>query len=148
MELSQAEARAICHSFLSQNEYAVLATVHDTIPHAATVTYVVNDDLSLYIATRRTTQKAKDIAANPKAAIAVGFGPGTTSVQALCAVEEVTESEAEELLVNFLVKKDSYYSVFLKLPGLEFVVYKLVPENMRLLVADPKGAAEVFYTII
>lgn len=80
--------------FLENNTVGVLATAGvDGKPHAATV-YIVHDSvLNFYFVTKKDTQKARNLAANPYAAIALYDASLQTTVQASGSVTEVKDVE-------------------------------------------------------
>ncbi len=69
--------------YLDQYQDCVVATVGaDAHPEAATVGFSYDEDFKFMIATNRSTRKARNIEANSKVALVVGFdGPKTVQIE-------------------------------------------------------------------
>lgn len=79
--------------FLNNNHIGTLATADETgTPHAATIYVTYDQQLNLYFVTKRDTQKGRNLAVNPKAAIALFDAMNQTTVQASGSVEEVSDT--------------------------------------------------------
>lgn len=57
--------------FLHKNPVLSLATCHENQPHISVLLFVVDDDLTLYFATRENSKKAKILTQNPNVSLAV-----------------------------------------------------------------------------
>lgn len=57
--------------FLRKNPVLSLATCHENQPHISVLLFVVDDDLTLFFATRENSQKAKILSQNPSVSLAV-----------------------------------------------------------------------------
>ena len=145
--MEKEKARKECLAFLKANEYGVVATIaKNGTPQAATVTYLIDDDFTIYFATRRTTRKYKNLEQNNAIAMVMGTGPAAISVQ-LHGTTEIIEGEArEKTMERFLMKHESYYRIFLKMPGYDFAVFKITPTWIRLFNVEEKE--EMFREIL
>jgi len=137
-----------CRNFLEKNEYAVLATVaKDNSAEASTLMYIFDDEWNIYICTRAHTDKVKNLKHNQTVAVVIGFGPAAEGVQIQGVAEKLEGEAADSRMVDFMVKRTSYYTTFLKFEGLDFEVYKITPKHIRYIHVDPIGDREVFTDI-
>lgn len=124
--------------FLANHSIGVLATADKNgTPHAATI-YVVSDrTLTFYFVTKAETQKARNLAANPHAAIAIYDARSQTTLQISGAVTQVTdvkESEGVFTRIRTISRQTSASDtppVAMMSAG-GYVTYKLIAPSVRL----------------
>lgn len=146
---SQPNKKEACIEFLKTHDYGVVATAaNDNVPWAATIAYLVDDDLAIYFATRAHTTKAQHLQENPNIAMAVGFGPEAKAVQILGTAEKLESEAHDHWFTEMLVKKDAYYNIFLKMEGYDIEIYKIVPNQIRWMEIDDENQAEIFTNIL
>lgn len=128
--------------FLGEQVIAAVATVSDEgEPRVSTMYYYTDDDFNFYFITAKDSQKLKNIEANNRVAIAVGFGPATITIQA-----------SGTALINYDFKGEFVDKVFKKIgfknldqwPVLQLekgglVLLKVKPQWLVLLNFDKEG---------
>lgn len=146
--MEKEEARKACLQFLKDNEFGVVATItRNGLPQAATITYIVDDDFTIYFSTRRDTRKYENLEFHSVIAMVVGAGPISTSVQLEGNAKRLEGKEQEEAMKRFLVGRESYYRIFLKMPGYDFATFKITTTWMRFFTVKA-GEKEHFTQII
>ena len=86
--------------FLKSKVVAVIATVSpDDTPEAATIHYVVDDDLNFYFMSETNSRKVQNIATNNKVALVVGTEDIPVTVQIQGEVSPI--DNGEELMQRF-----------------------------------------------
>lgn len=137
--MEKEKARKECLTFLRANEYGVVATIAENgAPQAATITYLIDDDFTIYFATRRTTRKYKNLEHANTIAMVVGAGPAAISVQLQGTTQVIEGEEREKTMERFLMKHESYYRIFLRMPGYDFAVFKITPTWIRFFNIEEK----------
>lgn len=120
---------------------AVIATATSAgDPHAATIYYFVEDDFSFYFLTAANTEKYNNLLENPKASIAIGFGPSYVTIQGhgtatLLAKASDEENHAIALLKTRLFEVGDTWPVF-QLDAFDteaIAVFKFIPDSLFLL---------------
>lgn len=83
--------------FLQEHTLATLATVSaDGVPHAASIYYVVDKDLSVYCVTREETQKYQNIQQNSSVSLVVTYEESAETVQLIGRAEKSPGRECDQ----------------------------------------------------
>jgi uncharacterized pyridoxamine 5'-phosphate oxidase family protein len=134
--------------FLRDNATAVVATVQDGKPYAATVYFFVDDDFNFYFLSKRNTSKYVNISFNSNVAIVVGTGPEHITVQARGQGDIVVDEEQDavyekikELRAREHVKSWPLEEID-KFKNRQFVAFKVVPTELFLMNLDDKKYPE------
>jgi nitroimidazol reductase NimA-like FMN-containing flavoprotein (pyridoxamine 5'-phosphate oxidase superfamily) len=134
--LTPEEARVV--EFLTTNRIGTLATV-DSLnqPHATTMYFVIDPDLTVYFITKEETTKCHNLQQNPKAALAVHEANGQATVQlsgTATLVEDLARIEDIYRRVSAIVDATSETTVppFSKISGGRYRCFCLKPHAVRL----------------
>ncbi len=105
-------------------------------PHAATMAYQLDDELSFYFVMKANTEKYKNIQRNSLVALTVSNNDQWREVQAKGEAEILSDKDGALWLEDFLekVEEDANYwapAPPLKLRGEELAVVKVVPNWLR-----------------
>ncbi len=132
------------YSFLNLSHLAVIGTTSpNNIPHLTTMFYVVDQELNFYFITRSETQKAKNIAIKPYAAIVVSDMNNYITVEAhgrVLAVDDVGKIKSTVEMFNQLYKqeglieKDKLFNwppPIEKIESGEITIFMLKPEHLQ-----------------
>lgn len=146
------ETEALVSDFMKTHFSGVLATA-DLMgaPQASVVYYNFNDDYSLYIATKRETQKYKNIAENNQVAFVIYDEEAQSSMQVSGHVSEVEDEDIKQDIINNMFSLSSQLSKrefppVEKLYAGEYVALKLSPQVMRMTVyARPDSEGDDLY---
>ena len=154
------EVRERARQFLRENNLAVIATVTtnaESRPEAAVIHYFTDDLFNFYFITRRHTRKFKNLQLNPHIAIVVG----TTLMPHTIQMEGVAEllKEKEELLdfqrrIQLRPELHNLYlgafsgSVFPKIRGLDFAVFRVKIKWLRWMDLDEETLDEKYHQIL
>lgn len=138
MSIEISESKEHILDFLKQNTTAVLATASkDGEPHAATIYYMIDDDLNFYFITKRDTTKSQNLKSGGRAALAI-YEEGTqTTVQAVGKVEEEMDvTKTQKVFSNILkismATSESGTPPISKLQAGPYVAYRLTPDSVRM----------------
>lgn len=109
--------------------------------HVATVYYYVDNNFNFYFLTAASTQKYKNLIANPNAAIVVGFGPSYTTIQGRGVATLLTKDSEEEKLAIAHIKErlqnhsNETWPLFQldDFAGAQITAFKLSPVTLQLL---------------
>lgn len=138
--------------FLKKNVLAVVSTVSsNNEPEAATVLYMIDDDLNFYFITRRDTRKVENLAINKNIAIVVGTELSPITIQANGEAELLDKKELPEFIGKLSKRKnveELYYGPFLNIPGIDFAVFKVKLKWLRGLCLNSETKKEEFFQII
>lgn len=124
--------------FLQNQHIATLATVtKDNRPHAAVILYAVDQDLNLYFATHKKTEKIDNVKQNNKVSLTI-WKHKELSVQIEGEGEEVTDSQEcskilEVLAVSASKENSDFYPPILRIKGQDYAIYKIKPTRCRYL---------------
>jgi uncharacterized pyridoxamine 5'-phosphate oxidase family protein len=124
--------------FLTTNGIGTLATVDSfNQPHAATMYFVIDPDLTVYFITKEETTKCQNLLQNPKAALAVHEANGQTTVQlsgTVTLVEDLARIDEIYRRVLAIVDATSESTVppFSKIWGGRYRCFCLTPHRVRL----------------
>lgn len=125
------------YEFLKSHPIGVLATVGDgRNPHATTVYYGVEDDLSLKFLSKRDTQKIQNLEANKNVVLVVFEATTQTNVQVIGEAEDISdEAESHKVFSKILeiTRATSQAEVppMSKLFAGHYVAYKITPKQIR-----------------
>lgn len=121
-------------NFLKNNYLASVSTVSaEGEPQVAVVLYYADDDFNLYFLTRQHTRKAINLKTNKKVGVAIGNNrfPGTVQLQG----DADSKTEYMQAFVEKLEERsdlnDAYSGPFLKVRGIDFQVFKVIPGWLR-----------------
>lgn len=118
--------------FLKNNATAVVSTCVKNQPEAATVFYVIDDELNLYFVTRRSSRKFKNLSSNNKVAVVVGTdAQNPTTVQMEGEASYSVNLPAIAKLFKVVWKEKKLNNPLLYLKGLDFSIFKVKPKWMR-----------------
>lgn len=138
MTIDTSPSREDLSNFLREHGAGVLATADASgKPHAATVYFTFDQVLNLYFVTKRGTQKSRNLAANPRAAIAVFDTASQTTVQAEGTVVEVSNAQDVQWVFNDIWRIAFQASPrtappVTRLAAGGYVVYKMAAPALRL----------------
>lgn len=138
----------------SQNTMVVSTVSESGEPHAATVYFVINDDLSIYFMTATGSQKYQNLNSSGKIAFVIGTGPEINSVQGGGMVESLDASEAVVFfkLIEKIVDQSLFKWPITKLATEGYSTFKIKPDWMVWYNLDkehyPDLASDKFYKII
>jgi|ERR687886_2435079 general stress protein 26 len=149
------ESREHLTKFLSQNSIGVLATTtKEGVPHAATIYFTFDQQFNIYFITKRDTQKSRNLALNPRAAMAI-FEPSTqTTVQAEGTVTEVANTPQTEWIFTAIwraaFQSSSAAPPLTRLTAGGYVIYKLSAPSIRIATysqANPEDYDKIFEVV-
>lgn len=124
--------------FLTTNRIGTLATVDSfNQPHAATMYFVIDPDLTVYFITKEETTKCQNLQQNPKAALAVHEANGQVTVQlsgTVTLVEDLSRIDEIYRRVLAIVDATSESTVppFSKISAGRYRCFRLKPNRVRL----------------
>lgn len=137
MSVDVTESREHLEEFLRTHNVGVLATSSkEGKPYAATIYYTYDKQFNLYFATKKDTQKSRDLQSNNQAAIAIYDAETQTTVQAQGTVVEVKDDEHVIWVMNDIWNAATKTSASSAPPQTRlnaggYVVYKLVTPSLR-----------------
>jgi len=104
MSITLSEEKPEIAKFLSKHQVGVLATADDEgQPHAATIYFVIDEEIDVYFMTKEKTSKYRNLQQNPKVALAVFEPASQSTVQIVGTATEVTDSaQANEVFGRIL----------------------------------------------
>ncbi len=124
--------------FLENHHVGVLATADNkAAPHAATIYFVVDDDLNFFFVTKEKTQKHKNLQENPHVALAVYEAKSQSTVQVQGKAEFIKDVNKFMEIFKKLLKinsatSDSDRPPVSKLFAGDYFMYRLHPDKVRL----------------
>ncbi len=133
--------------FLDNQVTAAVSTVSmDGEPQVSTVYYYADADLNFYFITAKGSKKLKNIEANKKVAIVVGFGPAPITIQAGGIAE--TNQDFKEEFIDKIFKKINFHTLdqlpFLNLEKEGLVIFKVKPTWLTFLNFDKEGHPDTY----
>lgn len=153
---SSDQSEKLIRIFLTNQRSGVLATAdRNGNPHAATVYYTLDDDLTVLFGTRSETQKFKNLEENKQAAFVVYDEPTQTTVQITGRVEFVEDKATREHILATMQSSSVERSIentppVAKLNAGDYKIVRIIPMVIRLAeysVAEP-GSGDIFETIL
>lgn len=127
--------KSIVRAFLETHSKAVIAVAGtDGKPKASLVLFAIEDDLTIYIGTRRSSGKYTAMRANPNVSMVVleGSVDPLRSVEIQGKAEEVPAGESAALLKRFEEKNEAAFYV----KGADdFVMFRITPFDIKWLDA-------------
>lgn len=138
MAISIDENKDKINSFLEENKVGVLATADKkSMPHAATVYFVNDDELNFFFVTKEKTTKHRNLQQNPHVSLAVYDAKSQTTLQIdgkAAVIENVKEfmDLFNRLLKVSLDTSDSDRPPVSKLFAGDYFMYRLKPNQVRL----------------
>lgn len=153
---SSDQSEKLIRIFLTNQRSGVLATAdRNGDPHAATVYYKLDDDLTILFGTRSETQKFKNLEENKQAAFVVYDEATQTTVQITGRVEFVEDEATREHVLEMMHSSSVEQSAenvppVGKLNAGDYKIIRILPMVMRLAeysVAKP-GSNDIFETIL
>lgn len=134
MEVSREKA----YEFINNNHVGVLATANQNgRPHAAAIYVVADRLLNFYFVTRKETQKARNLTANPYASIALFDAMSQTTLQVdstVSVVDDITEGNRIFAEIQGITRRTSASGVppVTRLAAGGYITYKLSSPRVRL----------------
>jgi nitroimidazol reductase NimA-like FMN-containing flavoprotein (pyridoxamine 5'-phosphate oxidase superfamily) len=133
--MPEKEARLAAVKLLRSSHLMVVASATPTgEPHAALISYVIDDDWNIYYLSRAKTRKTEMIADNPQVSFTVGFDL-PVSIQgwgrAVTVIDKNERAAAFERLSQEAGKHDSFWPPPLKLDRVRDAVIKIEPLRVR-----------------
>lgn len=153
---SSDQSEQLIRIFLTNQRSGVLATAdRNGNPHAATVYYKLDDDLTVLFGTRSETQKFKNLEENKQAAFVVYDEPTQTTVQIIGHAEFVDDEATREQILQNMKSSSIERSVenlapVEKLNAGDYKIVRIIPMVIRLAeysVAQPRSD-DIFETIL
>lgn len=138
-------------AFLTENQRLTAAlgtSTNDGQSHVSSIFYFVDGDFNFFFLTAANTQKYNNLIANPKASIAIGFGPDYTTIQSQGTTYLLQKSSDEENEAIAQIKKrlqdheDETWPLFQldSFAGESIAVFKFVPHSLQILnLEDDNG---------
>jgi len=123
--------------FLRKHEVAVLSTINRTGNlHGATIYYFVDDGNRICIATKSSTQKARDIFTNQQVALTAYDADTIETVQLQGFAQIVTDAAEKQKILKEIVKPRDYKGKMLLPPVTtiheeSYVALRIIPTNAR-----------------
>lgn len=123
--------------FLRKHEVAVLSTINRTGNlHGATIYYFVDEGNRICIATKSSTQKARDIFANQQVAVTAYDADTIETVQLQGFAQIVTEAAEKQRILKEIVKPRNYKGKMLLPPVTtiheeSYVALRIIPTTAR-----------------
>ena len=109
--VSSTESKRLIREFLRERSSGVLASADAAgNPHAAVVYFVPEDGYTILFATKRETQKYKNIEANNNVAFAIYDEVLQIAIQIMGHVEVVQEESLRESVLSSMVEKSASIS--------------------------------------
>lgn len=150
---SSPESVALIRDFLENHHSGVLATADAaSIPHAAVVYFVADDNFCLRFATKTETQKLKNMEENDQVAFVCFDEVTQTTVQVSGRVEKVTNPDEQQAALNAMYLSSETISK-VELPPIEklfagdYVTLKIIPQVIKMgifLRPDSESNEEVY----
>jgi general stress protein 26 len=118
----QDESKLRLVSFLRSKNTAVLSTVDNVgRPHAATISYILDDDLNFFFATRIDSRKTENLVREPQVSITIfddHVFPVSAQIQGYASFADEIKKETviQELCERFW-RKPQRIPLFFKIPG-------------------------------
>lgn len=138
--------------FLAQNKLCVISTVSPAgKPQSAVCIYMSDDNFNFYFVTRGQTRKIENLRNNKNVAVVIGTELAPFTIQAEGEAQLLSSAAYDEFMNKFRERQDLqelYFGPFLKMPGADFVIFKISTNWLRYLEFDPKTGEEVYYQII
>lgn len=137
--MSEASLNPQISEFLHHNHIGVLATAdkQSAMPHAAAVYYATDSHLNIYFLTKDKTTKSRNLDKNNWAAMAIYEAHTQRTAQISGSVNRVQEKDmmerAKPLMSRFSKQTaGTEQTPISKLDAGEYVLYRLVPQSIRL----------------
>jgi len=130
--------RERAYEFINNNHVGVLATADQNgRPHAATIYIVADRLLNFYFVTRKETQKARNLAVNPYASIALFDAMSQTTLQAdgvVSMIEDLAEGDRIFAEIQGITRRTSASGVppVTRMAAGSYGTYKLSTPKVRL----------------
>lgn len=148
MATTTSDDHAEIRDFLNSIGVGVLATVNDKcVPHAATIYFIVDPDLTIHFLTKEHTTKHTNLQRNPRAALVVHNGRSQTTVQIQGKTTKLTRRKERvnqlyaRISVTAKTTSDAGILPIDKLKAGGFVAYSLRPNSVRMAkFADAKSS--------
>ncbi len=134
------ESKDYIRNFLNDHYSGVLATADSASnPHVAVVYHKLEDDFGLLFATKKETQKHKNLEENPQVAYLVYDEQEQTTLQVFGSVEVVEDEEKAKAVLKNMSKSSEESSQDEiapadKLIAGDFVAFRLVPKVIKMAV--------------
>lgn len=153
---SSSKSEDLIRIFLKNLRSGVLATADAaSIPHAAVIYYMLDDDLSVLFTTKRETQKFKNMEENKQAALVVYDESTQTTAQVMGHVEFVEDNDTrEKVLANMknasLERSTENTPPAAKIEAGDFVIVRLKPTVIKMAeyIFSDAGNENLFETIL
>ena len=134
--------------FFKKQQVIIISTVATSgEPESAAVSFIVDDEFNIYIATRESSRKFQNIAHDPRVSIVAGFDPKHLSTLQIQGTAEVSKKDFLSIgmsLVEKSVKEKTDWWPLVKMAGLDFVVIKVKINWMRWLDFDITSKTESY----
>lgn len=150
------ESPDLIYNFLNGRYSGVLATADEAAnPHAAAIYYTIEKDFSIYFATKKETQKFKNLEVNKQAALVVYDEVQQTTVQVFGHAEVELDHQKKQSVIENIFKSSAERSLETlppaeKLWAGEYVSVKIIPQVIKMAVyARPDSEGDdLFETLL
>jgi general stress protein 26 len=146
------ESKDYIKNFLNDHYSGVLATSDAAAnPHVAVVYHELEDDFGLLFATKKETQKYKNIAENKQVAYLVYDEQEQTTLQVFGFVEEIDNKDKADHVIKNMYRASAELSQTEippadKLIAGDFVALRLIPQTIKMAVyARPTSEGDDLY---
>lgn len=133
---SDSSLRQMVREFLQANIIMQLAYIDENKPALSVLLYYIDGDLNFYFATHADSIKSQALKKNPSVSLNV-WEHNKIMVQANCQAKEITTAERRVDIIDKLAiaaaKNKDFWPPLLRISGEDYVVFRLVPEWMRVL---------------
>lgn len=121
------ENRTLAKEFIKSQTFAVVATIWNGEPQAATVAFSTRNDFEVIFGTYYTTRKFRNLKADSRIAVVIGWDESVT-VQIEGSAEELTGELLDECK-RIHVEKNPSSEVYANMPDNRY--FKVIPSWIR-----------------
>lgn len=141
------DIKAKALEFLKGQRVAVVSSIDEKgNPQSAVVTFLIDDEFTIFFVTRKKSRKFANIMKNPRVSVVVGFDPEHPSTVQMHGNAKMSESNRISTLLKFsqaLINRENWWPL-LKIAGLDFVVMEIKIDWARWLNLDAQNRDENF----
>lgn len=149
------ESHARIFAFLQGQQSGVLATVDpNQNPHAVVIYYSIDEDFTVYFATKRETKKSDNLSHNNHAMLLVYEEQEQITVQVTGECQDISDTPASREVYKQMVEasmktSESGIPPISKLSAGDYIAYRLDPVRIRMAVFNrpDSGGYEMYETI-
>jgi len=150
ISVNKEEIRNKVIGFLKNHELAVVATISDNKPEAATVGFLTDEELNFFFMSKKTSRKIENLKTNSNIAIVIGTEKGSNTLQVEGDAKVFFDSDQEfaQVVTKISNIEPIYYGPLLKMGGTDFAIVKVKPNWIRWLDFNDLTGKEEFFQLI